>query len=48
MLAILCGNPWDGFKIHGPFDSLAEAESYQNTHLFSREVWWIMKMTKEV
>lgn len=28
MYAILCGNPLDGFSIHGPLDSIDEAHNW--------------------
>lgn len=46
MYAILCGAPWEGFTVHGPFRTIAEAEQYQNTHLFNQDFWWVIPMAR--
>lgn len=47
MCVIVCGAPWDGMKIYGPFADGTEAEQYQSQHLYGEDFWWIMPLTKE-
>jgi hypothetical protein len=45
---IVCGAPWAGWKIYGPFADGIEAEEYQGQHLYGEDFWWIMPLAKEV
>lgn len=44
LLVIVCGRPDDGLRFYGPFLSSEEAETYQNTHLYAEDWWWISEL----
>ena len=43
MFVVASGNPFDGLVLHGPFDSVEDANGWAETEL-RRETWWVMKL----
>jgi hypothetical protein len=39
--ALATGNPFDGLKLHGPFDDAETANEYAENH-YHGEDWWAM------
>lgn len=44
----MAGDPWTGFKFHGPFDTENDALKYAEDHMSHKEFWWIITLEKEV
>ena len=47
MCVIVCGAPWDGYRVFGPFADSDEATDYWASFLWMEDFWWIMPLAKE-
>lgn len=43
---LIVGNPFDGLRVFGPFDSTDEIDGYTEEH-HAHDEWWVVKLTKE-